>query len=299
MSSGSDIRASDFVAIQNKAETLLGTGSGSRGYGQAVQSSDVFTGNEIRKSQWDLLRYDIINIRYHQDGVLPNIVTVNSGDVVGYGASHPNTNYNTLLDQAIANRFNLAASQSVVTAIGTATYTSAWYTQASVTLTITFPTSDKARYFFNSGGKIRANLSRSGGSSTAQNNAWTNILNAVGIQSFGATDTTSPYCSFYTLTNSYQIYHRQTLSTPYSANYVKFEASSNVADNSSGTATIVYIKVTLQDTYVDPGPTPPGDSVDGTLSISFDEVRASGIMIPSGTFSIDSPSYSLSSISAS
>lgn len=299
-SSGSDILASDFVTIQNKAETLLGTGYASRGYGQTVVSSDVYAGNQITKTQWDALRYDIINIRYHQDGVLPNIITVDSNSVIGYGASHPNTNYNTLLDQAIANRFNLAPNQSIISAIGTRTYTSSWSSQASVELTMTFSTANEARYFFNSGGRIRATLSRTGGSSTAQNTAWSNILNSVGTQSFGATDATAPYCNFYTLTNSYQLYHQQLLSTPYSANYIKFEAKSNVLDNSEGTATIVYIKITLRDDYVDVGPAPPGDSVDGTLSVYFEELKASGTMLPSGLFTISSPSnYSISSFSAS
>ena len=109
---GTQIFASEFVAIQDKAQSLLGTGAGTRGYGQTVLSSDVFTGNAITKAQWDALRYDIINIRLHQDGVLPAIITLTDNAVIGYGASSPNTNYDTLLETAIANRFQLAGNQS-------------------------------------------------------------------------------------------------------------------------------------------------------------------------------------------
>ena len=104
------------------------------------------------------------------------------------------------------------------------------------------------------------------------------------------------------MTNSFQTYYQGSLTTPYSANNFKLEAKSNVVDNSAGTGNILYLKVTLSDNYIDSGaafdPNPaPGDSVDGTLSIVVSEVKAAGTMQPSGTFSVTSPSYSLSSIS--
>jgi len=294
--SGSQITASDFVTIQDKAQSLLGTGSTTRGYGQTVQSADVFAGNEITKAQWDLLRYDIVNIRLHQDGVLPNIVTVNVGDPIGYGAGSPNTNYDTLLETAVANRFQIAQNQSVVANKGTATTSSSWSVSATMELTITFANSNDARYFFNSGGKVRITSTLTGGNGTAQVNAWTNFLTSVGTQSFGAANVLSNY---YTLTNSYQTYYQNSLSTPYSANNINLSAKTNVADNSSGTATILYLKVTLNDAYVDPGSPAPGDLVNGTLSLSIDELKATGTLIPTGTFVITSPSYSLSSIALS
>ena len=302
MTTGSNITAAGFVTIQNKAEDLLGTGAGTRGYNQTVVSSDVFTGNQITRAQWDLLKTDIVNILYHQTGDLPNIATVNSGDVIQFGAGHPNSNYNTLLDTAVANRFQVAASQSLVTSRGSATYASAWSSSAQFTLTITFATADQGRYFFNSGGKIRLNTSISGGSGTAQYNAWVNFLNSVGIRSFGAD--TDPLVNYYTLTNSFQTYYQSSLSTPYSANNYRLEARTNVANNSLGTATILTLRVTLTDAYTDPG-TSPGDNpntidrVDGTLTISVEELKAAGTLFPSGSFSITSPAYSLPTISAS
>jgi hypothetical protein len=95
MTQGTNIFSAQYVTIQDKAQSLMGSGSATRGYGQTVQSSDVFTGNTITKAQWDLLRYDIVNIRFHQDGVLPGIITVNVGDPIGFGASSPNSNYDT------------------------------------------------------------------------------------------------------------------------------------------------------------------------------------------------------------
>jgi hypothetical protein len=298
MTTGSNITAAGFVTIQNKAESLLGPGAATRGYNQTVLSSDVFTGNQITRAQWDLLKSDIVNILYHQNGELPNIITVNSGDVIVYGAGNPNTNYDTLLETAAANRFQVAASQSVVTSKGVATYTSAWSSSAQFTLTVTFGTADQGRYFFNSGGKIRLNTVINGGTGNSQHNAWVNFLNSVGIRSFGAD--TDPSINYYTLTNSFQTYYQNSLSTPYSANNYRLEARTNVANNSTGTATILTLRVTLTDAYVPQGAAPaPSDQVDGTMTISVEELKAAGTLIPSGSFSITSPTYSLSVITAS
>jgi hypothetical protein len=297
MTTGSNIAAADYVAIQNKAESLLGTGSTTRGYGQTVQSVDVFTGNTITKAQWDALRFDIINIRLHQDGVLPNIVQINVGDPIVFGASNPNTNYDTLLETATINRFQIANNQAVITSRGTVTTSSAWSVSATMTATVAFSNATDARYFFNSGGKIRIESTLTGGSSTAQVTAWRNILATVGTRSFGAD--TDPFVNYYTLTNSFQTYFQSSLSTPYSANNIRFEARTDVSNNSTGTATVLTLRVTLFDNYVDPGPDGPpftGDEVDGTLSISISELKAFGNLLPSGSFSITSPSYSLSSI---
>ena len=302
MTLGTNILASQYVTIQDKAQSLLGTGSGTRGYGQTVQSSDVFTGNTITKAQWDLIKFDIINIKFHQDGNIPPVVNVNAGDPIGFGASSPNTNYDILLEDAIVKRFLIAGSQSVTSAKASQTYSTPWGTQAQATLTVTFGDANQGRYFFNSGGKIRFVTSLTGAVSTAQVTAWVNFLNAVGTQSFGAD--TDPAVNYYTLTNSYQTYYQNFLSSSYSANSYKLEARTNVSNNSTGTATQLEIRVTLLDSYTDPDVPftvshPPGDVVDGTLTISVSELKASGQLQPSGTFSITSPSYSLSGITAS
>jgi hypothetical protein len=297
MTTGSEITAAGFKTIQDKAESLLGIGTTSRGYGQTVQSADYSPGTTITKEQWDLLRFDIINIRTHQDGVIPSIVQINEGDLITFGASSPNTNYDTLLETAILNRFNIGPGRSIVSAIATRTFESNWSNAASCTITATFTNSNQARYFFNSGGKIRIVSSRTGGTLSPQNNAWTNLLNSVAMKEFGAS--TNPIINFYTLTNSYQVFYQNSSTTPYSANNYRLEARCNVANNSSGTATVVEIRVSLNDAYVDSDPAPPPDLVDGMLSIVVEELRATGILVPSGTFTITSPTYSVSTISAS
>ena len=286
----------DFNTLRNKIIEVIGNGAGTYGYGQAIQSSQVFQGNIITKTQWDGLRFDLVNILIHQTGVTPTLIEVARGSVIGEDAGDPLQAYGRAIDTARINRFLLAAGQSTITAVSTKTYTSTWSSSASMTVQLTFDSADNARFFFNSGGKIRLTSTRTGGSSTAQNNAWSNILASAGVVEFGADSET---LDFYTLTNSYQTRFQSFLSTPYSANNYKIESLCNVANNSTGTATSITFRIVWSDTYIDAFPgIPPEDIVDGTLSLSVEEVKASGVLQPAGSFSITSPSYTVSNITA-
>jgi hypothetical protein len=302
MTTGSDITAVGFKTIQDKADSLLGTGAGSRGYNLSILSTDYSPGTRIEQEQWNRLKYDIINLKFHQDGVPPAIVSVNPGDLISYGAASPNSNYNTLLESAIANRFNIGAAHSSVSAISTKSYSSSWSSQATSVIDATFASYDQARYFFNRGGKIRITSELVGGSSTQQVNAWRNFLSSVGMIEFGGgTNYNDLNINFYTLTGSYQTFYQTSLSTPYSANNFRLRAKFDTGTN------ILSIEVALNDSYVDSGPTPPSDTVDGTLNIYFEQLTAAGALYllgdeinsPSSTFSGITPSYSVSNITAS
>lgn len=306
---GQIISAVDYNTIQNKISRIMGVGVSTEGYGQSVASSQIvpdgITGilPNVLKSQWDALRFDIVNAIVHQTGSTPTITTVQTTDPIRYGPTHPNFQYNTLADQAIAQRFALGTGQFIVeqpVAQVSNMYvqrTSAWSSSVSCDLTVTFSTVDRARFFFNSGGKIRLSSNRTGGSTTAQNTAWTNLLNAVGTVDFGGN---SPAVNFYSLTNSLQTYYQSSSSSPYAGNQIRMQARCNVSNNSAGTANILYFRVTWTDSYTDPYPfPPPSDSVDGTLSLTVNEVRAAGSLLPSGSFTITGPSYSITAISGS
>lgn len=301
-SSSSQILAADYNSIRNKVVSVMGTGSASFGYGQSTNSVAVSSTQQITAAQWNLLKYDILNAYVHQTGNPPTvIVTAQSGSLIGYGSAHPVVNYNSLADIVSSNRFDIASSQAVITSKVSQSSTSLWYSQATCTVTVTFSTATQARYFFNSGGKIRFSASRSGGTTTPQNGAWTTLLNAVGIQSF--TGNINSSINFYSLTNSYQTFYQRSATTPYSMNNYKIEVSSNVADNSTGTATVLTFRIQLNDQYIQyVGPNGglyAETGVDGTLSVAVEELKATGSLEPSGTFSITGPTYSISSITSS
>jgi hypothetical protein len=309
MSVGTEIQDSDYNAIRKKIIAIMGNGGtnpltdqadATFGYGQVLVSSDVTAGQEITKDQWDALRFDILNARIHQDGATPSIITAIRGQPIRFGVAHPNTAYSSQSDIATTNKFNLGAGQFVIDSGTVQARSTSWNNSVTATATVTFGSSDFARWFFNSGSKLRVYSSRIGGSATAQNSAWSNLLNSVGVIEMGAI--TSPV-GYYSLTNVDQILRTQTATSPYSSNSFTVRVRSNVANNSNGGATQIIFSLMWADGYTDPpggfpGQFPPDDTVDGNLSFAVEEQRASGILQPSGTgaFIINRPSYSSTEI---
>ena len=294
------IEAVDYNTIRTKIIGIMGTGAGQSGYGQTLLSSSVAFGNTVTKAQWDNLRFDIFNARLHQDGLSPTIVTATSGQPVRYGAGHPNNQYNTQADTAIANKFNIGTGQFVIESATSATRTTAWNSSLTATVTVTFSTADQARHFFNSGSKIRCASSRTGGTASPQNSSWSNILDTAGTVAFGGN---TAVLNFFNLTNSYQTFYNLTTSAPYTGNQYRIEVVSNIADNSVGGATTLTFRVTYTDTYTytGSGSSTFPDNIDGTLTLTVDELRASGTLQPLGTgpFVLTRPGYSISGISGS
>jgi len=294
---GSQIQAADLNALGSEVTNVLGTGSGTFGYGQSVQTYTVTPGQTARKADFDAIRFDLFTIYNHQVGSTPSVVEAFTNIPIQAGAGDPINAYTSLNTTLKANRFDVGNFQGAVS-VGTDSYTSSWTTSLSAEFTATFATAEQARIFFNTGSKIRILTSQVGGSGTPQVNAWRDILTNAGSQEFGAG--TNPTINYYTLTNSYQQYYSLSTSTPYSANNYILEAKTDVADNSAGTARILTIRVRLDDSYVDPGPPSPGDLVDGTFSFSVEELVTAATLFPSSSsFSITSPTYSSINITAS
>ena len=293
----------DFNRIRTKLAAIMGAGAGSFGYGQSVVSSTVAEGQVITKEQWDQLRFDILNARIHQDGITPTLAEVVRGQPIRYAESSPAKQYDTQADTASTNRFQVGSGQFVIESAGSQTRLNPWLTKVTSIVTVSFPTADSARWFFNSGGKIRFSSSRVGGSGSPQNSSWSSLLSNIGSVSFGAN---TPGANFYLLTSQYQTFFSGTQSSPaqYAANAYVIRARSDVVNNSNGGARIVTFEVSWEDNYFfsyrGGGALVP-DNVDGVLTLTVDELRASGTLLPIGTgaFSIIRPSYTITSISGS
>lgn len=304
------VKTIDYNSIRTKILAVLSTGSGTYGYGQVMASSYKLDHEKVSQTDWDNLRFDIVNAIVHQSGSAPSITDIQEGQLISYGN---NTAYDTLADQAATNRLNLGTGQFLTQAATSATKTwsgsttpTVWLNQIECTFTVTFNSSNAARWFFNSGGEVRIQTSRSGGTSNQQNNAWGTLLTTAGMQIFASQSPTSGYSpmngqNFYRLTNAYQTYYSISSSVPYNANSYALQAKCDVADNSSGTATTLYFRVVMTDGYVDPGDnfmdSPRTDEgVDGVFTITVTEKVATGTMLPSGSFTITSPTYSATAI---
>lgn len=294
---GSIIENADYNSIRTKIIGIMAAGAGQSGYGQTVVSSSVAFGNNITKAQWDALRFDIINARIHQDGVPPTLTQAVQGQPIRYGAGQPNNQYDLAADVAVANKWLLGAGQFIVDSGITATRSTPWLNNVTATCTITFPTNNHARWFFNSGGKIRISSSRAGGTGSPQNASWTNLLNSAGVLSFGGN---TPGINFYNLTNVNQVFYSASASAVYTGNTYTVSVRTNTPNNVNGDGNIVYLTMSFTDvyTYTGMGSTSFPDTVDGTLSITIDEMRASGTLLPLGTgpFVITRPAYSITAI---
>jgi hypothetical protein len=310
---GGIIEAVDYNSIRNKVIAVLGTGTGNSGYGQdpRINSTAVSVGTAVTADQWQKLRWDIFNVLVHQTGSNPTIVNVSAGDTIRYGTSNPNNAYDTLANTITANRFTVGSGRVEPIGLGARASTFSWSGQAYIDITYTFPTANDARFFFNSGGVIRIS-SLFSGLNNQQNRAWRDLLALSSNQlvQFGGQIPDNGFSpmngrNFYRLTNAFQTYHSSSSSSPYAANVYRLQARSNVADNSTGTANIVYIRVLFTDGYIDPGNSPGDipdtvDLVSGTLSVASDMLRPYGTMqTPPGTaqFTIVGPTSNLSSAS--
>jgi hypothetical protein len=335
---GSQISAADYNAIRNKIIAVMGPGTTNPttgvtdytfGYGQQLMSSAVSEGQTITRAQFENLKNDILNARLHQDGTTPTITTVNVGDVVRYGATHPITQYDTLTSTAITNKFNLGtgyfSTVAVKDNVGTdlvmpITRTTSWSSSVSCNVTATFASANAMRYFFNSGGRINFNSSRTGGASTSQNNIWSSTLTSAGTQGLGSISSGNQGVNFYNLTTTDQIWYSITSSAPYASNTWRLRArlGSGAVGTSTFTATSIIFTITWTDGYTDPDTNagnpaltnPPADVVDGTLNLTVTQTYAgstSGInLLPVVTppavqpvWTITLPTYSNTAISGS
>ena len=305
MAVGDKILKTDYNSTQDSVQANYGTGSGSRGYGQEVQSVDVEDVTKVSPSEWNTLRYDLLNARAHQIGTNPALsVIAATGSKI---TEDDKAAFASLASTIDSNRLTAHSSRLTSAGIDVKTRTTSWTSTVTCTITQTFANATEARYWYNTGGRIIITSQRSGGSPTQQNNSWTTILSSAGF----AFDASRFYSA--SLTTSYSRVYTITSTAPYSSNQFYIDAKANQSpNNASGGATVVDLRVTWNDPYTDPSPgnpPAPDDLVDGTLQVFFNQTFAGGgqALTPSGTwkgFGFSSgqytpPSYSVTNITGS
>jgi len=302
------ISVADYNAIRSIAASVMGVGSASRGYGQPLNSIAKSENQLVSQTDWDNVRFDLLNARIHQNGS-GALTEINENQRISAAGINLFESLRTTIDN---NRFDVALGQFLTigaNANGSNLTVSRnfnganWRNEINTILTVTFTDANRARYFFNSGGTIQIESTRTPGDRTDdQNIAWDSLMReAPGFREFGGN---SPTRNFYNLTTAFQEYYSKSSSSTYGANRYVLEASCNCtgANNSTGTANIVYIRIRFIDGYTDPGPGGPpftGDAVDGTFTVTVKEKRAEaigGLLPNSGNFIIQRPTYSIAAI---
>jgi hypothetical protein len=265
MAVGDKVNALDFNGVRSLSVDILGTGSGSRGYGQSTSGNSAqAVGDIVVPGDYNSLRNNLFNSRAHQIGSAPAIA-----EIAEQFAKIVDTDFSTFASYANtcdANRLTAHPSRISSGVGGSRTRSTSWSSFVTVAVGVGFATADQARYFFNAGGNLRFTSSRSGGASSSQNTSWSNLLSAAGTQVYTASN-------FYSATSATTNLYTTTSSSPYASNRYTITNTCNVANNSSGGATILTFGFAWTDPYTDPSPgNPPApeDIVDGDLSITVE-----------------------------
>lgn len=279
------------AAAQNKVAALIGVGYGTRGYGQtATTLASTTAGVVVPATQWNNLRSAMSTLNTHTGAALTLQPAVATGDtILAEDGTFGRANISTLISTLDTARTTAAVSQMSVTSVLTSTRVTSWNTIIYHEFTTTFADENSARYFFNSGGEIRMSGSRTGGTTSVINTAWTTLLLLVGTVKFGATTTTytgsggtiTNNVGYYGLTDVYQqLFVHYGAGPSYSGiNYnIQARRESYVGAN-GGNGSVVRILITMNDsgTY--------GATVDGTTVSQVDQYKAGGVL------TITSPTY--------
>jgi hypothetical protein len=322
--------------LQTKIQRVLNDGLSDGllylGYGQPTRSDQVTTSDKITVEQYSDLRYDIWNSYNHLYNTIPsgatevNVNLVTQSNVITYQspastvsntvpvdkwASFVNTIYSNARNLAVAGQRRTVNHGTQSHVWPSATYGDDWSDAVTCTITVTFPSTDAARYFFNSGSSVDITSTRSGGTSNNQNTSWTNILTTVGTQKFsGAYPNTTGVgptfdgSNFYKCTSIFtQPFVNVAGSSPYSLNRYKIWARTpNHANPHLTGADVIEFLVEFIDDHEEQGgppvsgPSNPGDGgfgpdfVDGQITVSCQTTEATGSLQPSGSFDIATPS---------
>jgi len=197
------LTAAHYNEIRNKIVQILGTGSGDKGYGQSLSSSQV-TANDIAQgidgdlvtaTQMDYLRSDIEKCWKHQVTTAFSLGDVSVGDWITAGSASTAGTYNqyfSYVTSIINNRHLLASGQYTDTLQQNNSVPTGWISSRSAEYTVSFGTTEAMRFFFNSGGQIQftwATGAAGTGASASKNTSWANFLNTVPYTSTYATYT--------------------------------------------------------------------------------------------------------------
>lgn len=179
--SGGLIQATDyngFVSTTSGANVnnVWGTGSGDAGWGQSALAT-VSATNLITATQWASLRNTIVNMGAQTGTTITARTAPVAGDLITILAA-----INTDLTNITANRQNAVANGSQFTGwSGTNSKTAGtsgnpW--TITFTNTVTWASADAARYFFNAGGRIKIDVSKTATGQTGDPE-WNDLANTL------------------------------------------------------------------------------------------------------------------------
>lgn len=293
-STGQLIQATDYNGFAStnvgaNVNIVWSTGSTSSGYGQTALAT-VSTAGTITATQWASLVNTIASMANHQGTAFTSRTAPVTGNTVSILA-----NVATDLTNCYNNRGNATASGSQYTgwtgtnSKTTATSGASW--SITFTNTVTFADANSARYFFNAGGRIKLDVSKTAtgdlgdpewndlantlcgdiyftGGAYTQTIAGTAYTGTTKIGGTGTPTTLTTTTGYFDLTPgaaATAIYKQFADTAPYTANYIQHSVALNAGSN------ILTFTTLWQNTDSDPisGGTAASGATPGTAACTI------------------------------
>jgi hypothetical protein len=165
---GGLISAADYNTLVGSNTSITATdlnsvwawGANSRGYGQTAVAS-VSAASTVTATQWASMINTLNSANTHINGSTSGLTANTAGQLIGYSGS-----LQTKINGVNTDRLLFASNSAVVTNVSTLAAYAAW-TSATTTATLTRSFGarvtftggpDKARFFFNAGGRLKFNV---------------------------------------------------------------------------------------------------------------------------------------------
>lgn len=180
------------TSTPNRLNTVWATGSGFAGYGQTAVAN-VAVSSTVTATQWASLINSLNSILTHQSGSGSGISAPVAGNKIDYLSTLQSS-----INTAYTNKLSFNSNSAAITNASSLSAYSAWTsTSTTDTLTrafgarVTFASADGARYFFNSGGRLKFNVSAvNNGGANSRSEAATNLIGYLGGIALFAANTT-------------------------------------------------------------------------------------------------------------
>jgi len=271
------VYASDWNPLQGTIANVMGAPNGlSYGWNQAssIQSSQVNSSLTINSTHYNRLKNDIDFCYTHITGAASSLPTKNTGDRVyqvdlgniSAAATYINT-YKTVAASGQLTQTNVYSNTQAYT----------WTATLGATYTIPFGSVNNFNAFWNGGGSIFFNVSRSGGSATPQNQGWTNLLSNMGFIYItpttsgqtgntwaGSTFVTTGIGGFSTIPSTF--FRQYDQDTNYTSNYFQLQVYLNALPGAASSLSLVML---LVDNHVPSGAGP--DTVNGNIALTISQ----------------------------
>lgn len=235
---------------------IMGTGQLYHGLGQTALNS-VSTAQEITATQWNSLFTAMDNVANHTNDTLTSTAQRSTGDLIEIKSAliADLATLATSVQNGCTNASALTTSAAQQTSAASGRYTGSHIVEHSTT----FSSANQMRWFFNQGGKIQLNVTRTGNggtTATSKDSSVDELITGMGDLKIGSqlstrsgsteTLTTNGFSiGFYDLTTSYQTIMELTQNSgTYTTMYFRVEAK---VDAAPGSSTVLTTKVSIVD----------------------------------------------------